>query len=100
MFNPSEITNWISERFPKNNNWLSGNCYFFAKILEAAWPHGEIVYDPIHGHFLYDIDGILYDWRGQVGERKNEISWNSYRTQDPTHWAHVMRDCVGGEFNI
>ena len=48
-----EIEEFINRRFPIDCNWTTGNCFFFAKILEAAFPGGKILYDVTNGHFVY-----------------------------------------------
>ena len=59
------VLDFISRRFPNESNWMNGNCFFFAQILKARF-HGDIVYDPIDGHFLLLApDGQFYDWTGK-----------------------------------
>jgi len=87
---------WIEERFPEDSHWTDGNCYLFATILQAAFPGGDIVYDPIEGHFLYRYDHLFYDWHGEHEEPDVWYDWETYADTDYSHWRHVMRDCVGG----
>ena len=32
-----EVIEFIKRRFPTDSNWLSGNCYYFAKILQERF---------------------------------------------------------------
>lgn len=97
QYGNEEILEFIFRRFPKDSNWLDGNCYFFAKILEAAF-QGVIYYDPIAGHFLFKQGDYYYDWAGahqypKEVEEKFE-NWRYYMYKDPTHYSRVMRDCA------
>ena len=98
QFGNPEILEFIHRRFPKDSNWLDGNCFFFAKILECAFM-GTIVYDPIDGHFLFTQDGeIYYDWAGAHQYEKEHSDkfevWKFYMRKDPSHYARVIRDCT------
>ena len=94
----NQILDFIKRRFPNDCNWMDGNCFFFAQILRARF-HGDVVYDPIDGHFLlWAPDGNFYDWTGkreydEAYVRKISI-WSDYVTKDPLHYSHIWRDCV------
>lgn len=45
------------------NFFTSGYCYYFASILQERFG-GEIVYDPVIGHFYFLKDDIYYDYNG------------------------------------
>lgn len=94
------IDDWIKQRFPTDCNWLNGNCYFFANILMSGWPGGQIVYDPIIGHFMYLYNDHLYDWTGDKGleiDYEDPLcDWDEYAEKETNHWKHIMRDCAGG----
>ena len=45
--------------------FTSGFCYYFAIILRERFG-GEVVYDPIEGHFLLLLEGLLYDITGEA----------------------------------
>ena len=92
------ITDFIKRRFPDESNWMNGNCYFFAHILASRFV-GEIVYDPIEGHFLFlAYDNNLYDWTGcrnySKEERKRMFLWKDYCEKDSVHYSRIWRDCV------
>lgn len=99
-----EIVQWMHNRQFYDNKWMNGNCYYFAVLLQTAWPGGKIVHDPIIGHFMYLYKNCLYDYRGYVGlakEYKRPLDdWEKYKEVDELHWAHIMRDCVGGAYGI
>ena len=44
--------------------FIQGYCYYFAKILEDAFPGGEICQASPSGHIGYVYDGIPYDING------------------------------------
>ncbi len=51
--------------------FLHGCCYWFAEILEQRFfveSKAAIKYEPVEGHFVTEIDGKLYDVRGDVTE--------------------------------
>jgi len=54
--------------------FLSGYCYYFALILQSRFG-GEILYDPVEGHFVtaiydtYHNEYRLYDIRGEVTDK-------------------------------
>lgn len=92
------IEEFIRRRFPNDSNWTSGNCYYFAVILQEAFPGGKIVYEPIEGHFLYELHDQLYDWYGGRSrdhyDYKDLIDWSKYRTADHLHYERIVRDCI------
>ena len=46
--------------------YVRGNCYFFAKLLKAAFPEGEIVFATNFSHAAVTIDGLTFDAMGIV----------------------------------
>ena len=46
------------------HTFRAGYCYYFAKILEDAFPGGEICQAYPYGHIVYVYDGIPYDING------------------------------------
>lgn len=94
-----DIPYWIKERFPRDSNWTNGNCYLFAVLLREAFPDGTIVYDPIKGHFLYKYHDWFYDYKGLQAEPAVWYEWEPHKYEDPYHYQHVMRDCLGGYYS-
>ena len=93
-----QILEFIKRRFPQDCHWLDGNCYFFAEILASRFM-GDIVYDPIEGHFLfYGYDENFYDWTGRRDyteeQKKKMVLWKDYFHIDNLHYQHIWRDCV------
>ena len=92
-----QVEEFIQRRFEKDCNWLNGNCYYFAVILQEAFPGGEIVYDTLTGHFLYWLNGYLYDWRGKQLDYcfpGQLINWSSLSHDDSTYYERIVRDCI------
>lgn len=48
--------------------FTQGYCYQFARLLEDRFEDACIQYEPTWGHFVTEIDGRLYDIRGDVTE--------------------------------
>lgn len=88
-----KIIEFIKRRFPTDNNWCNGNCYFFALILSETF-HGDIFYDPIIGHFVAKIDGVYYDWNGVYETDEELINWKTLKEIDPIWARRLERDCV------
>lgn len=94
----NQILEFIKRRFSNDCNWINGNCYFFAQILASRF-QGDIIYDPIDGHFLFfAYDEELYDWTGRreySNERKRKmIFWKDYNQKDTLNYSHIWRDCI------
>lgn len=93
----NQVTEFIYRRFPKDeNNWLNGNCYYFAIILKTRFPQAIILYDVIDGHFVASIDGIKYDWWGEVEDYGNHyyVIWDEFDKYDSFQKQRIIRDCV------
>ena len=92
-----EILDFINRRFSFEDRWISGNCYYFAAILQQRFG-GEIYYMPIIGHFVTKIDGDFYDWTGKLTEQQlvedRLTSWDYLRYADPLLYQRLIRDCV------
>lgn len=55
------------------NKYTNGYCYYFAKILQAAFRRGDVVILAPYSHLVWrDVDGKLYDINGEVNERDYE----------------------------
>lgn len=67
------IEDFIQRRFPSEDKWRDGNCYYFAKILETRFPGGQIMYEPLKGHFLYKYNDRFYDWGGLYTEDTSQV---------------------------
>lgn len=98
-----EVIEFIKRRFPTDSNWLSGNCYYFAKILQERFG-GELYYDLVDGHFLLMLNGRYYDWSGLRRRERcmddfsrpvsNVVKWEGYEKIDPLHYNRIVRDVI------
>lgn len=89
-----KIVEFIRRRFPKDQDWTTGNCYFFALILNDVF-EGDIVYDVIVGHFMFQSrEGELYDWTGRVAEWNHIVKWKDFDTYDAEQKTRIIRDCI------
>ena len=90
-----KILKFISNRFPTDCNWLTGNCFYFAQILKARFPEGEIYYDVIFGHFLFKIYNNYYDWSGKVEYIGQPVKWDTFQSEyDSLQYERIIKDCV------
>lgn len=90
-----EILEFIKRRFPKDCNWTTGNCYYFATILHERFPGGTVAYDVIYGHFVYKYEDTYYDWNGIVDMTgRLVVEWNSFEDYDKSVKERVERDCI------
>ena len=89
-----EILDFIHRRWRKDANWLDGNCYWFARILQTRFPFLELYYLPIDGHFVCGDGENFYDWTGVV--QLEEIPWlfSDIEEQEPNWYNRIWRDCV------
>lgn len=89
------VLEFIGRRFGGDCNWIDGNCYYFAKILDDRFPGGEICYDVINGHFIFRYCGDCYDWTGIVHPEINKlVLWKDFWKYDPQEYSRILRDCV------
>lgn len=91
-----EVIKFILKRFPKDNNWKTGNCFYFAVILHARFPHSTILYDVIDGHFVTEIGGTKYDWEGIVSDDINHvyINWDNFDSYDERQKQAIIDGCI------
>lgn len=93
-----EILEFINRRFPEDCHWLDGNCFYFAQILAARFA-GDVVYEPIDGHFLFwAADDNFYDWSGRreytKEQRAKMFLWRYSSIKDSLLHGRIYRDCV------
>lgn len=69
-----KVIDFIHRRFPVDNKWLNGNCFYFAAILKARFPKGQIFYDVIRGHFIFKYNNEFYDYSG-LAQYEKPILW-------------------------
>lgn len=90
----NEVIEFIKRRFKTDCNWLSGNCYYFALILQDRFPGGKILYDVINGHFVYWYNGSYYDWTGKVNPDGVLVDWRNFSMYDESQRNVIVRDCI------
>lgn len=93
-----EILEFINRRFPEDCHWLDGNCFYFAQILAARFA-GDVVYEPIDGHFLFwAADDNFYDWTGKRNyteeQRRKMFTWRNASRVDELLYKRINNDCV------
>lgn len=89
-----KILEFIKRRFPVDQNWTKGNCYFFALILKSVF-FGDIVYDTTAGHFMFlGADGTLYDWNGKVEKHGHIVMWEEFDFYDSAQKQRIIKDCI------
>ena len=91
-----EVLNFIHKRFSRDNNWVAGNCYYFAVILKARFPQGIIKYDVLGGHFVVEIDNINSDWQGVVPttEKQFYVDWDKFDQYDSLQKQRIIDGCI------
>lgn len=89
------VLDFIANRFKIDCDWTSGNCFYFAKILETRFPGGSIYYDVINGHFIYRYKGNYYDYNGVVEMNGRKlIAWDTFKNYDINVYRRVLKDCI------
>lgn len=90
-----EIIEFINRRFKNDNNWLDGNCYYFALILNKRF-NLPIYYCPIEGHFIVvdEVTNTGYDYTGEIKLPYNIISFEKLEKEDELWFNYIVRDCI------
>lgn len=89
-----EVLEFINRRFPDDQNWLTGNCYWMAYILASRF-NLDIYYDPVIGHFFVGESeyGPFYDWKGRMNKPKHYLKLVDLQAMDQIWYDRLMRDC-------
>ena len=80
--------------------FLYGDCYYFAVILQERFKHIYnviIKYLEIDNHFVTEINGRLYDIRGDITdivEKKQLMNWDDMEEYDELLYKIIIRDCI------
>ena len=90
----NEVLEFIRRRFKSDCNWLNGNCYYFALILDDRFPGGTIYYDVIYGHFIYQYKGKYYDWSGETNPNGYLVDWSKFDEYDSLQKKHIIEGCL------
>lgn len=94
MFN--EIMDFIERRWrSQDSNWMSGNCYWFARILCDRFPYLEIYYLPVIGHFIAGDKSShkFYDWTGEVAPDERPVRLEDILVEDALWYDRLMKNC-------
>lgn len=96
-----KILEFIYRRFNEDCHWTDGNCYYFAVILKARFPNGEIWYDTVDGHFIFKVENSFYDWNGtclqyEIDDRLLEhvYKWDEFKKIDSTQYERIVKDVI------
>lgn len=89
------------------DTFLNGCCYWFAEILWLRFylnediSDCEIVYDPLYNHWACQINGKIYDIRGDITTdlKYSWEKWFEYTELDALETARLYRDCINFEEN-
>ena len=85
------VDDFLKRHFPKDNNWLNGNCYYMALILSSRFPNFRIYYCPIEGHFIAGTFKEYYDWNGRYYPSEEPILFDEI---DNLQYKRLLRDCI------
>jgi len=69
-------------------------CFHFAAILKAVFQDGDIFYDVIPGHFVFELDGKFYDVTGEVDPNKILVPFDQLEFYDELVYKRVIKNCV------
>lgn len=99
-----EVEGFINTFDGARDNFLNGNCYWFAEILaERFWRFYmvDIVYNQVANHFAAQfldeetMTYLLFDASGYLGKKTNHWRrWDEYVSYEPYDAARVYKDCV------
>lgn len=73
--------------------FTKGNCYHFSVILKNIF-YGDILYDPIQGHFITKIESKYYDITGEIDRPKIIYIWDNMKLEEPDQYKNIMMNCV------
>lgn len=94
QFTIEDFNEFINRRFPDNDRWCNGNCYYFALILQDRFPGGAIFYDVVDGHFVYKYGDNCFDNNGVLPFNDNMVEWNKFDEYDFLQKQRIIRDCL------
>ena len=96
-----KVLEFIYRRFPEDCHWTDGNCYYFAVILKARFPNGEISYDVVDGHFVFQLEDLFFDWNGTclqytIDESLKEhlYKWSDFPKIDLEQYKRIIQDVI------
>ena len=90
----NEVLEFINRRFKTDCKWCTGNCYYFAIILHTRFNNGDIIYEPVMGHFLYKIEEYCYDFKGKHELPNFYYIWKELEGAEPSLYKRIVIDCT------
>ena len=89
----TEIELFINKFHGSEEVFTSGCCYWFSKILKTRFKTGEIMYNPVEGHFAYRDNGRVYDVTGEIDSVRYEV-WKSFCLREPIEARRIKKYCI------
>ena len=89
-----KINDFIKRRFNKEDNWLNGNCLWFAYILKKRFPNLNIYYCPIEIHFIVGYLGEFFDLNCKIIPNEIPILLDEIKENDDLWYNKLIRDCL------
>lgn len=94
-----QIKDFQQRRFAQDNNWTTGNCYWYAQILQIRFPQLDIYYQPINNHWIAGNKNlnIYADWDGIytfTELQEKPILWTEYVKLDFRHALRLIKQCI------
>lgn len=96
-YSSEEVLDFIHRRFgpfDENSDWMTCNCFWFAQILNDRFPGGRLYYDVVVGHFVFEYDGVYYDYSGIVTPNDDLVAWDEFDKYDAYQKERIIRDCI------
>ena len=98
----STVNQFNSQFSDCRDNFLYGNCYWYARILQERfrpWFNTTLMYNPIDNHFCCRFNtkvGVFYvDASGIAASGSDEWqTWAQYIHTEPLGAARIYRDCI------
>ena len=100
-YTDNDIIDFIFRRWRKPfpnaaDIWNNGNCYWFVHILTSVFPHLQIYYNPVEGHFIAGNGETFYDINGYYKSENQDkyILFEDIKEEDPSWYRRLTEDCI------
>ncbi len=68
--------------------FTQGQCYTLARMIQVLLPNTKILYSQSEGHVYFELDGKVFDIRGQHVAPPVDLQFLDHRRGDRPHrWA-------------
>ena len=76
--------------------FMYGCCYWFASILANRFANHSprLMYEPVLNHYATEIEGRVYDIRGDVSDLGEWMSWDDYQVLEPSRMKNLYGNCI------